>query len=433
MRSKIKRKSQVGIGFGIVVIITRLVAAPTIAASPEAMLSYGLITGLIFSITLFLGLFLFGYMGKKIRNQSTSCHTIADFLQQNLQTFDYTIFISLILLLSVQGIQLQVIVIKSLLPFTLDPSFQVLFIVGYFLFIFLVAARGVSAVSRLAQWQISFFFAVAILVPVYLLIQQGIQPVYKGILLYHPYLLVMIRDGSFFFIVIALFIGCGYIFLNPALWQRLYQFKVVKVRRTFLLTSFIWCVIPISMVCILFLMIYQGGFNSYSDIPLRTIQSATPVLLFLLFLGIGSSLTAALCSELQAVLTLVKKNIFEEYHLPKRKQFQFGLIVGGTLIFITILLNLFYQPTFLELYYLGGVIQVSLLPQIFMLIFQQHRPELYIAACPLLGIVFGYMIYSIAQPLAGIAAAFIISFVLTLSFMLFNKIKTNPNRKFNMN
>lgn len=433
MVSKIKRKSQIGIGLGIVVIMTRLMAAPTIAASPEAVLSYGLITGLIFSITLFLGIFLFGFMGRRIRNQSLDCHTIADFFKQNLQPLDYKIFIALILLLSVQGILLQVIVIKNLLSFNFGPSLQLLLISTYFLFIFAVATRGISAVNRLAQWQISLFFAVATLVPVYSLIQQGLKPVYNGILLYHPYLLVMVRDGSFFFIAISILIGCGYIFLNPALWQRLFQLNAAKVRQTFFLSSFFWCVIPISILCIFFLLIYQGSFNTYANIALQVIQTATPILLFLMFLGISTTLTAALGSELQAVITLVKKNIFTEYHLTKRRKLYFGLLLSGIVISITSFIFIYYQPTFLDVFYIGGIIQVSLLPQIIMLIFQHHRLKVNVAAAPILGIVSGYIIYLNTHHLAGIASAFIISSMITLGFKILNNIKNRPDRKFNMN
>lgn len=424
IKSNKERTNQIGIGLGIVVILTRLVAAPSVLASPEAMLSYGLFTGFLFSITLFFAIILFSYSGKRIKNQSAGYRTIGDFLKVKLLPIDYKIFISLILLLSVQGLLIQVTVIDSLLNLILDVPYHTLFILIYFIFMFVMVTRLRSLVNLLAQWQISLIFAVVILVPVYLLIQQGIEPVYKGIRLYHPYLLVMFRDDSFLFVSIGILIGFGYIFLNPTIWQRLYQLKSQKVRRTFMLSAFIWCVMPISLVSIFFLIIYHGGFKNFADIPLVIIQSGTPVLLFLLFLGVSTALTATFVSELHAIITLFQKNVIVAYQLPKQKQLKYGWLAVSSIVLLTFALHFFYQPSFLEIYYLGGVIHVSLLPRMIMLIFLHHRGEEGMAG-PLLGILFGYMIFIMFNPLIGIASAFIISSSITLSFKFQNKWKRN--------
>ncbi|GKU85083.1 hypothetical protein [Niallia sp. NCCP-28] len=418
------RIGSIGIGLGIVVIIARLVASPSIVATPQAITNYGVITGLIFSIAMFAALSTFGYFSKKIRTQAfSSAATIGDFLKEKVTTFDYKFFLGIIVILSIQGLLIQMMLITSLLDLIVNIPIKLLF---FFLFSFLILTvilYGNKVVNILAQWQICLLFAVIIIYPVYLLIQKGIEPIYKGVRLYHPYLLIMFRDDSFFFLIVSFLIVCGYIFLNPALWQRCYQLRADKVRRAFVYSSFIGSVIPISFICIYLLVFYQGGFIVLSSISKVLIQSSAPFLLSLLFLGATAALTATLSSDLFSILSLIKKNIFQDYTFSKKKQIYSTIFLLIFFIMTTYFIYKGYSPTFLDVFFFTGIIQVAMLPQLILIICHKGRIKESLASGTLFGIIAGYAIYTPFGPLSSIIIAFCCSFLSIVYFFLRRKNK----------
>lgn len=406
---KIKKDKvkSISIGLGIVVIIARLVASPSIAATPQAITNYGVITGLIFSIAVFAALSLFGYFCKKTRIESTSnAATFGDFLKQKISELDYKLFLGLIVLLSIQGLLIQVMLVADLLELIVNIPLKVIFSFLFILLIPFVLMFGNKAVNLLAKWQIFFLFAVIIIYPVYLLIQKGIEPIYKGIRLYHPYLLITIQDYSFFFLVVSFLIVCGYVFLNPALWQRNYQLRLDRVRRAFIYSSLIGCVIPVSFICIFLLVFYQGGFIVFSSISNVLILSSAPFMLSLLFLGATAAITATFGSELSSIVFLIKKNIFEDYAFSKQKQINFSILLAIFFILTTFVLYKNYSPTFLHIFFFTGVIQVSILPQIILIICKRGQIKEHIAFGSLIGMAAGFILYSISDPLTSIIVAF---------------------------
>lgn len=63
---------------------------------------------------------------------------------------------------------------------------------SFFAFCVLYAGfGGLKLIHGFAAFQVISMFAAVILIPLYFFVKEGIQPVYDGIRLYHPYMLVI--------------------------------------------------------------------------------------------------------------------------------------------------------------------------------------------------------------------------------------------------
>lgn len=130
----------------------------------------------------------------------------------------------------------------------------------FFLFCVLYAGiGGIVFIHGFAFFQVICLFAAAILIPVYFFIVKGVEHVYEGIRLYHPYLLVLNNYEGLFFIATGMVVVFEQIFVDQASWQRLYMMEEKKIVPTFLLSGLILATIPLAFSALIMIVIFTGG------------------------------------------------------------------------------------------------------------------------------------------------------------------------------
>ena len=244
-----------GIGFGVVSLLSRWVTGNTILSSPETLIKYGLTGGIGYSLMGALALILFGFLAKRIRDSFPSHLTIGDVLKDRLTPAGYWYMIFILLLTSFYSLFVQAVGVGVLIHMIF--SIPVFFgMTAFMLFCFYIGGvGGLKKIHQLAGMNVALVFAAVIIIPVYFYIQEGVHPVYEGIKLYHPYILYFKNKDALWFILTAILIGFGQVITDRATWQRAFIIQKDKVRLTFTLAGLLWATIPLAMSSLLMIII----------------------------------------------------------------------------------------------------------------------------------------------------------------------------------
>jgi Na+/proline symporter len=418
---------RIGIGIGTISLITRWINGNTIFASPEAIIKYGIFGGIGYALMGIIALMTFGKLGLIARKEFPNGTTFGDYLYHKLHPFGYYLVLAILLLTSLSGLIGQGIAAGILFNILFDmPLF--IGLVGTILFCVLYAGIGGSVwIHRLAVFQIFFIFAAAIFIPVYFFIQEGVEKVYYGIQLYHPYLLVLINYESLFYIVTGMIIGFGQIFSDIVTWQRLYMIEEKKVVPTFLLSGLIWSTFPLAFSSFFMIVIFTGGFQGTFSLWLDLSQklSSSSLLLTIFFLCAFSAITSTYGAILHSVVCLIVKNIHEvlKPHANEKEKIRTGyilaMIIGG--LSIICILQFDFKKT--EFLFFFGNIFAALIAPILAIIFSKGKVNNFIPFSVLLGIFAGYVSQSFVGGLLSVWVSATISFLSVLIYIIWKKIK----------
>jgi len=404
-RDYVLGSAQIGIGLGVVSLLARWVTGNTIIASPESIVKYGVFGGIGYAFMGALAMMGFGWLGKKVRKQFSAGQTIGDYLQYKLHPAGYWIMLGILFFISMDAMFMQGMAVGVLLNILFDVPVSIgLFC--FFLFCILYAGiGGINLIQRIAVFQVVFMFAAAILIPVYFFVQEGIDQVYDGIRLYHPYLLVLNNYEGIYFMVTGILIGFGQVFSDRSSWQRLYMLEERKIVPTFLLTGVIWSTFPLAFSTLFLIVIYTGGFDdTYSLLSDLIHKIDTPFLLLLFVLCIFSAITSTFGAELQALTSLFVRNVYavlkpggSEKHLL-RTGYTTAVVIGT----ISFALTFYFSPRLLELLFFFGIFYASLMVTIVAIVLHKGKADNFIPLCSVVGIAVGYAVRGVAGHLNSI-------------------------------
>lgn len=385
--------AKIGIGLGVVSVLARWVTGNTIFASPEALIKYGIFGGIGYALMGALALAAFGWVGRKVRRTYPEGETIGDFFRLKLNRTGYWVMIAILLTISVEGMFMQGMAGGLLLNILFDVPIS-LGMLAFFLFCVVYAGfGGIVVIHRIAFFQVIIVFVAAILIPLYFFIEKGVEHVYAGIRLYHPYLLVTNNHEGLFFIVTGLLIGCGQVFVDQASWQRLYMVETRNVVPTFLLSGLIWSTIPLAFSAMIMIVIFTGGFqNIYSLLfdLIRKIDSFPLLILFVLsaFLAV----TSAFGAGIHSLISLIVGNVYPLFkpEAGEKQKIRMGYMLALAIGLLSFVLTFLLEPTLLELLFFFGIIYAALIVPVLVIVFSKGRTGNAIPFCALLGLTAGY-------------------------------------------
>lgn len=177
---------------------------------------------------------------------------------------------------------------------------------------------GLKLIHGFAAFQVISMFAAVILIPLYFFVKEGIQPVYDGIRLYHPYMLVINKYDLWSFLFAGLLVGFGQFFFDLTSWQRLFMIEMKKVRLTFSLSGLIWIIFPLSFSSLFIMVIFTGGFTDIHSILAGLANKITTPFFFILFvLCAFSAITSTFGACLHSLVSLIVANILEPLQTKK--------------------------------------------------------------------------------------------------------------------
>ncbi|WP_404350265.1 hypothetical protein LG311_05245 [Sutcliffiella horikoshii] len=412
---------QLGIGFGIVTLLSRWVTGNTILSSPEALIKYGILGGLGYSLMGAFAFILFGFIATYIRKRYPMHQTIGDLLKEKTNPVGYWYTILLLLFTGMDSMFVQAtgaaILFSLIFPV---PLYISLFF--FFSFCFIIAGLGgMQRIHQFAGISITFIFSAVILIPVYFYIQNGVYPVYEGVQLYHPYLLFWKNIDTFYFVITGIIIGFGQVLIDRATWQRVYMLKQSRIRTIFTLTGLIWATIPLSLSSLLLVVVYSGSFHDVKILLFQLVYNINSTLLIAIFLLFCfSAISSTLNAELHATTVFTVKNAISELiPLSDQNKWHLSYWITGMQCLFLYLVVIIISPTFIELLFFFGSIYAALISPILWMIFSRDRLSSFVPSTSAIAIFLSILSSSSTGHLGAIWVSFITSTSLCACFMLF--------------
>lgn len=386
--------AKIGIGLGVVSILARWVTGITIFGSPEALVKYGIFGGIGFALMGAVALIAFGWLGRRVRREFSEGMTIGDYMRSKLHPLGYWLMIALLLATCIEGMFVQGMAGGVLLNILFGLPIP-LGLVAFFLFCVLYAGiGGIRYIQRFAIVHIIITFAAAILIPVYFFVGKGVEHVYNGIRLYHPYLLVANNKEGLFFIVTGLLIGFGQVFVDQATWQRLYMLEEKKVAPTFLLSGLIWATVPLAFSSLIMIVIFTGGFHDIYSLLFDLVRKIDPMFLLVLFVLCSfGAITNAFGAGLHSMISLIVGNVYQLFRpeATERQKIRLGYSLAIAIGAISFALTAYFKPTLLDLLFFFGIIYASLFLPVIVIVLTRGKASNFILFSAVAGLTSGYV------------------------------------------
>lgn len=385
---------KIGIGLGVVSILARWVTGNTIFGSPEALVKYGMFGGIGYSLMGAFALIAFGWLGRKVRSEFSGGMTIGDYMRGKLHPFGFWLMIAILFITSIEGMFVQGMaggVLLNILFGLPIPLGQLLFFVFCVLF---AGIGGIRSIHRFAIVQIVITFATTILIPVYFFIGKGVEHVFNGIRLYHPYLLVLNNKEGLLFIVTGMLIGFGQIFVDQATWQRLYMMEDKKVVPTFLLSGLIFATIPLAFSSLVFIVIFSGGFDDIYSLLFDLVRKIDTLFLLVLFVLCSfGAITSAFGANLHSMVSLMVGNVYQLFRpeASERQKIRLSYTLAIAIGAVSIGLTTYFSPTLLDLLLFFGIIYASLFLPVIVIVLTKGKASNFIIISAAVGILSGYV------------------------------------------
>lgn len=417
---------QLGIGFGVVSLLSRWVTGNTILSSPETLIKYGLTGGIGYSLMGALALILFGILAKKIRDRFHDHQTIGDVLRERLTPRGYWFMISILLAISFHSIFVQAmgagILLHMIFPLPVFSGMVFFLLVCFFI----GGAGGMQRIHQLAGINVVLIFSAVIIIPVYFYIQEGVYPVYEGIKLYHPYILYVKNTEAILFIFTAILIGFGQVIIDRASWQRVFIIKKEKLRITFTLAGLIWATIPLALSSLIMIIIFGRSYDSIYSLLFELIGKINSTLLIVLFvLFCFSAISSAISAELHAVVTLIIKNIVGMLRpLSNKEKWGFTYLFSGAICLSLLIIVSILPPSPIELlFFFGNTYASMIVPMLYIILGSKTLPAL-IPLASIIGTAGGFAALPIMENLLTIWISFSLSSLICLGYFIYNLLRT---------
>ncbi|ANE45197.1 hypothetical protein SY83_01355 [Paenibacillus swuensis] len=415
---------KIGTSAGAVLLLTRTFGNNAMLLHPEGMIRYGLVGGIGYGIMGAIAYLLLGMLARRVKKEAPSAMTIGDYMEAKLQPFGFRLMLGLVafggmLALYAQGVAVLVL-LKGLFPDFYIPA-MMLFLLLCLLYAGMAGMRGIQRISIL---QISVMFTVAIALPVYFYIRDGIEHIYSGMRLYHPYLLVFSHNEGFMLIAAGLAVGLGHALSDRFAWQQLLALGERKVTSAFVTAGLIGAIFPLVLASIAITSIYSGLIpDGDSLVPLFMDKVHSPFLAALFIAGAVSALSALFGTELQALVSLLVRNIFSpmQDEASERQKVTIGRRMASLLVFAVFASVMLYTPPLPELIFFLGLFHAALVTPLLVLIWQKDSLSNLLPLCAMAGMIAGCVVMGRIDGIHGIVWSLAVSGILAVAVMVWGE------------
>ncbi|TQK73897.1 Na+/proline symporter [Brevibacillus sp. AG162] len=424
--------AKIGIGLGVVSILARWVTGNTIFGSPEALVKYGIFGGIGFALMGAFALSMFGLLGRKVRRELSEGMTIGDYMRDKLHPFGYWLMIIFLLITTIEAMFVQGIAGGVLLNilFGLPIPLGLLCFFGFC--VLFAGIGGIRSIHRFAIVQIVITFAAIILIPVYFFVGKGVEHVYNGLRLYHPYLLVLNNNEGLFFIITGLLIGFGQVFVDQASWQRLYMMEEKKIVPTFLVSGLIFATVPLAFSSLIIIVLFTGGFDDIYSLLFDLVRKIDTMILLVLFvLCAFGAIMSAFGAGLHSMISLMVNNVYQLFRpdASERQKIRLGYILAIAIGALSYGLTIYFQPTLLDLLFFFGIMYASLFLPVVVIVLTKGKAPTFILISAVMGFVAGYSSRMYVDPMmaiwiASLCTALVLTAYLCMTWLWKRYIRT---------
>lgn len=395
-----------------ILLIVEWLSGSTFFIALEASLKFGLLGGAGYAMA---GLLAFGFLaavGKRLQPDCQSSANVLEYFAEKLSRMGFFLPVLMVILYHGGILFLQEEAARQFMEAWLPASMSgwelVFFILGIVLFSFKKLVH--SSLSSMIQ--LVLIFVIALLLPIDLFLRIGVNNVYLGVRLYHPYLLVTSNPDIINFVLASILILAGHILLNRTFWSFLHVSGKQKITSTFLLTGAVGLTLSFSFSTLVFSVIYTGEVNSLPELLDNLFRQFDSRLLFyIIFFCLFTSLVLTFMGELNIVFSVLASVL--EQKLPGGQSVRLSWILTVSIALATELYALSTHIYLLNILLLVGSISASILLPLLTVILTKRRWGISIPFAAAGGAVVGAMAglkwgYVYAAP-AGFAMAGILS------------------------
>lgn len=381
MSTKLSKSVQYGFGLLSIALISRWTSGNAIFTAPEAFLRYGFIGAVSFSAAGILAFIALIPIIKRVRDSAASA-SLLDLLESRLTGPSFN-WMKRILLLAIFFGMTAMGYAAGILVFPLGtpvPAGMALF----FLFGFLAALFfRLKWFTRFSMVKVGMLFLIMIMVLVHAYMLEGIEVVYDGIRLYHPYLLYVDWDVLPQLVTAFTIAMAGHLLLDLQMWNMLLKTRKEKLRPGLITTGLIWSTIPFSFSMIALSAIYKGGFqNLYSVFEKIFIRyehlTVTVLLVFILMIIFFETFL----SQVHSLYVLYDRND------RKLNKHMWGIL--SIFVFVIPLWLHWFSISLLDLYFLTGTFFAGSLPVMIKILWSKQEQGMLLPAAVLASTLIGW-------------------------------------------
>ncbi|MUV36798.1 hypothetical protein JNUCC1_00602 [Lentibacillus sp. JNUCC-1] len=364
------RHASLGASFGVLTLLARWVGPDTIFFSSEILMRYGLLGIIIYTLFHAAAFVMFGWVAHSAKTKWPESLTLGDIIERKTEGVQSNILIALVavsglLMLAIQG-------------FIIHHMLSILFVipVPITLFIFMLfcylygGVWGMQGILKLEPFKLAIIFAAIIFIPVYVFIQQGIEPIYNGLRLYHPYLLYWKDYSSLSFLFSSFLLVFGLIMIDRTSWQRTFMLQHSKVRSTFSLMGLIYSTIPLAILSMLMISLSNQGYEQAGDVLFELIYKLSTSFILALFVTFCIIIaTSTVGAELNALTILIVRHLSPAKYKSDAVKYQYSYIISACIALGVYIAGLFSTHAIVPLIFFNGMIGAVMIVPVFIIIY----------------------------------------------------------------
>ncbi|WEA38402.1 permease [Lysinibacillus fusiformis] len=389
---------------GVIILLARWINGNLLLSSPSALISYGFMAGICYTLATAISFVILGSLLKKsdyTQNQHTQSFLLFT-IQKKLSGINLKVIRFFYLLTGIELWLIQLISISVLSEIMLTipvPITIFLFLVGMLL---LDRMMSVKSILWLEILFIIALFSLLIFIPIYYFVQNGASTVYEGIRLYHPYLFYFKNSEILLFYVIIQLAVLGQVLFDKSTWYLIAFIKPKKVRRSLFSSGVILALLTLSFTAILMIALYSGSFGQFQILIFTFLYEVQPGFLTFAFLVI----------VLLAIVTtlLVDLRATKRFFVKKRPYYFY--LIGLLILLFTFFISI--DLTILGVIYSFAFLHITMLPFMFILLFTNRHIHKHNWLVILFSIIIGIGVGLSFNALYGLAASFMISSIYQL-------------------
>ncbi|SDO23674.1 Na+/proline symporter [Paenibacillus sp. yr247] len=429
---KVFNSAEIGFSLRAISIIDRGITGSAILLGLEAIITFGIFGGVGYALAGTLAMIILAPLAKKIKSDLPNGQTISDYFQLKLPDLGYWVMIFYLIMTTVSILCMQIVAGGMMVYAIFDIPSSIGMFLTYIFCILLSCLRRSELLTKLTLARVFFIFTVAFILPLYFFLREGAEHIYKGIRLYHPYLLVTDNKDVLYFFVLSFLIVLGKAIMDSKLWQYILVLDKRESSHTFVLSGVIWGTLPLSFSSLVLIVIFTGGFQNINTIYYDLLHGFDSTFLLSLFvIGAFSAISSTFVIEFDTLTKLWKMNLvprlsgYAEQKMSKAGNY-IAVFISGIALCLSIYLNL----SLLNAFFYFGILFVSVLLPMIVIICSKEKVSnlitLSVLVCTTLGFIllqnFGYM--------KGLFICALTSTLLNFSILVSTSLLKNRKEKY---
>ena len=410
--------------FSALLVITRWTSGSTILIALESIITFGLLGGLGYALGTMLAFLLFAFLAERMSKEWSAYGNWTEYWRVKLKPLGFIIVLLLGLFTSSGVLFMQEVagamVFQAFSGVTAATGSALVFLLGIFVF-----SLPKSPWSRkVGLIQIALLFLVTIFLPINLFVREGVEHVYNGVRLYHPYLLMTNYDRVGYFVLAFVMITFSKLLLDQPVWYTVMGLERRKVGPALGLAGLVGAVLLLAFSSLVLGVIYSGGFYDLASILKDLLRKELAILLNLFVLSLLGAIVYSFVAELRSLTKIWQEFVFKwdsSNHSGRNPYLgRYLAILQSGVIFV---LSIFLKLSLLQCLFVLGIVNAATLVPLLAVVLQKEKSGGLILGSISVGVLAGYLSSPAAGYVNAVFIAALVSAIPTMMAVMFRRYR----------